>query len=112
MAFQLGGEKREEIFLSHAVAASFGCQRFIGCIGCRFDTGRCIDFAACGMAGGANTGFTSNITACIPLTIQTLPEITIGNTGFTSNITACIPLTIQTLPEITIGNTSFNSIVI
>ena len=57
----------------------------------------------------ANTGFTSNITACIPLTIQTLPAITIGNTGFTSNITTRIPLTIQTLPSITIANTGFTS---
>ena len=56
-----------------------------------------------------NTGFTSNITTCIPLTIETLPSITIANTGFTSNITTCIPLTIETLPSIAITNTAFDS---
>ena len=56
-----------------------------------------------------NSGFTSNIIASVPLTIETLPSITILNSGFTSNIIASVPLTIQTLPEITIANTGFTS---
>jgi hypothetical protein len=56
--------------------------------------------------------FDSNITACIPLDIVSLPSITIANTVFDSNITACIPLDIVSLPSITIANTAFDSNII